>query len=220
MAYTYYVPFAPELYRQKHVIYRCWSHDWVSWHSGDNVASLAIVFQGYFRSKHIRAFRALPGTDGKPSAVQYQAFHYLRQYLSQHYGLRPNTFRGHCESPQAKLNCPGDDLLVLCHSAAFDAVEKGIEMPLIEHKDALSLDSWKERQAALVLFGHNLGATGPKQNGVDGVLGPLTRAAIETTEAQFKLPRDGFWDDRFDSIFKLYLQSRGTTQMDIDALIA
>ena len=95
---------------------------------------------------------------------------------------------------------------------------RGIDQTVPLYSNLLLLDSWEERQAALVLLGHNIGSSGPKGNGVDGDPGYRTRAAIEALEEEFGFPVDGYWDDTFDYHVKVQLHLHGIGKDQIEDL--
>ena len=226
-SYTYYIPFNPIIYQGRVVIFKCWDHDWVTWHSSHNAHSEAIVCQGYFKHRSMKRFRPKKGCpDGKPSELQQKALKsFILEYAMGEMGLAKENIKGHCDSPVPKAACPGDFI-----EGIYRPINEGLAAPQVELPDydfpmfppipgLLELDTWKERQAALVLLGHNLGNYGPKGNGVDGDAGSLTRGAIETEEANLGLKVDGYWDDTFDYHVKVQLLARLKMQEDIDGLI-
>lgn len=223
--YTYYIPFHPIIHNGKVVIFKCWDHDWVTWHSSHNANSEAIVCQGYFKHRSMKRFRPKKGCfEGKPSDHQVIALRgFYLEYAIDELGIEPENIKGHCDSPVPKVQCPGDAI-----EEIYRQVQQGVVQPEMPDVDIpmfpplpglLELDNWLERQAALVLLGHWLGDYGPKKNGVDGDAGSLTRGAIETEEANLGLKVDGYWDDTFDYHVKVQLLARGKTQDDIDGLI-
>ena len=224
IGYTYYLPYRPHVHRGKPVIYRCWCHDWVTWHSGDNARSIAIACQGYFKSRHIRRFKPRKGcTGGEPSRAQMDALRgFVFEYVIDHLRIDPERVLGHCESPKAKKACPGDTLEEFAR-----AVSRGSATPELPgagpavslYANHLRLPSWKERQAALVALGHFIGTTGKKGNGVDGDPGDRTRMAIEMVEESIGLRVDGYWDDTLDYHIKTQLSLDGIGQDEIDELI-
>lgn len=223
--YTYYIPYHPISHKGKIVIFQCWDNDWITWHSSDNAHSIAIVCQGYFRSRHMRTFKAKKGCPtGAPSPDQLTALEgFVLEYAIDHLHIEHDQILGHYDSPHPKATCPGDDI-----EKYVEGVKQGKAAPSIEPDDAppmpllagsLILDTWEERQAALLLLGHDLGEYGKLQNGVDGDPGYLTRLAIEATEETFGLPIDGYWDDTFDFVLKTYLLGLGIGDKEILAEI-
>ena len=212
-AYTYFIPFEPEIYQGKVVIFRCNLPGMVTWHSSDNKNNEAIVCQGYFKSRHIKKFKPSKGTDGEPSELQIVALTEFIEYKKmQHPDLK---VLGHCDSPKPKITCPGDVLEKLIGGEINipdkTHVDIAAELPLL-----LPLDKWKDRQAALKIFGYDLGSYGKYKNGVDGVFGSKTRLAIEALEDEWGLIRNGYWDSMFDVVIRIVLLSKGVTQQDIE----
>ena len=221
-AYTYYIPFNPVMYQGKVVIFKCWDHSWVTWHSSDNDSSEAVVCQGYFKHSSMKSFVPKKGCPkGQPSQLQELALRgFLSEYVVQEMGISPGGIKGHCDSPVPKLACPGDYIEGICSEVGGLSTISDFDVPSLPHVNGLlSLVTWEERQSALVLLGHWLGDSGEKKNGVDGDAGNLTRCAIETEEANLGLRVDGYWDDTFDYHVKVQLLVRGMSQEDVDALI-
>lgn len=214
-AYTWYVCHEPETIAGKYVIYQCNHLDTVSWHTaGRNKTGAGIAFQGYFRTRHIRNFRPFDGTDGEPSEAQLiLAEAFWEEYAKGELGLTNRDISGHFEV--SKKTCPGDTLekFVLFKQQDEDNPER--PEPLPAEQDRLSLDTWKLRQAALVVLGHDLGKYGSQHNGVDGKPGPMTRMAIETEEESMGLRPDGVWDERFENLLKVRLGAEGVGQGDL-----
>ena len=223
--YTFYLPFRPLVYNRKWVIFQVWEHDWVTWHSSDNRSSAALALQGYFKSRHMRRFkpRGYGNEKGEPSDAQIVAMEgFVHEYAIGHLNIPQTQIKGHADSPYPKKTCPGDTV-----ETFYRKVQTGSTLPEMPIPDFLTmpfipsmveLDKWVERQAALVLLGHNLGNYGPKGNGVDGDPGDLTRLAIEAEEERLGLKKDGYWDDVLDYHLKLQLLMMSKTQDDIDAL--
>jgi hypothetical protein len=223
-AYTYYLPYRPIIYKGKVVIFKCWDHDWVTWHSSDNDHSEAIVCQGYFRHRSMKRFRPRKGCPlGRPSEAQDIALMaFLLEYAVGEMGIPEKNVKGHCDSPNPKAACPGDAIEGIYRAIfrpPFRAIPDTDPPVFPEVAGVLDLNTWKERQAALVLLGHYIGSYGLKNNGVDGDPGNLTRGAIETEEMNLGLKIDGYWDDVFDYHVKMQLLARGKEQEDIDELI-
>lgn len=224
IGYTYYLPYRPATWKGKTIVYRCWNHDWVTWHSSHNKRSIALVCQGYFKSRHMRSFKPRRGCpDGKPSSAQMVAMQgFVLEYAIDYLGIEPDHIRGHCDSPRPKLACPGDQIEKFVEGVRQGKGSPylrgpGQEAPLLSNH--LTLSTWEERQASLVLLGHYLGNSGKKNNGVDGDPGDLTRLAIEAAEETFGFPVDGYWDDKFDYRVKSQLACNMIGQAEIDELI-
>lgn len=219
--YTYFVPWVPDVYRGKMIVYQTNPLSRVSWHSGDNRRSVSLVGQGYFKSKHIRSFLPRKGQTGSPSKAQMALFKsFVHEYVLGELVIDASRVYGHADSPKPKKACPGDDLERFCYDVRRHGGYKMLDAPqLTSVPHMIELGSWEERQAALVLLGSFIGTYGPKSNGVDGDPGELTRLAIEAQEAALGLPVDGYWDDTFDHIIKLTLMACGKNEQDIAELI-
>jgi hypothetical protein len=222
--YTYYIPYNPIMWKGKIVIFQCWPHDWITWHSSHNANSISIVGQGYFRSRHMRTFRPRRGClTGRPSDSQMLALSgFYREYAVDKLDIAPENIKGHADSPRPKPTCPGDAIETM-----YRGVQQDISLPEMPGGDfpmfpplpgLLPLEGWRDRQAALKLLGHNIGSYGPRKNGVDGDPGYMTRMAVETQEESLGLVVDGYWDDVFDYQIKVQLLALAKTQDDLDAL--
>ena len=190
MPYTFYLPYKPHIRSDgKVIIFQCWDLDWITWHSSDNANSIAIACQGYFNSHHIKNFipkKSCP--NGTPSTVQIEVVYaFLQEYVIAHLNIKPNEIRGHSKAPTPKLTCPGLDL-----EAVIKKVQKA---------NALDLESWAKRKAALHLLGHFIS---------DSTYS--VRLAIEYQENIYKLKQDGYWDDTFDKEIKKDLAEKGIKQ--------
>jgi hypothetical protein len=222
--YTYYIPYNPILWKKKIVIFVCWDHDWVTWHSSHNANSEAIVCQGYFKHRSMKKFKPKKGCPhGSPSEAQQIALvGFINEYALGEMKLDRKNIKGHCDSPRPKIQCPGDDIEKLYRDIQKKVVEvtDDFDPPtFLALPGMVELDTWEERQAALVLLGHHLGHYGPKNNGVDGDAGDLTRMAVETEEMNLGLKVDGYWDDIFDYHVKVQLLARGLGKREIDELL-
>lgn len=231
MCYSYYFPHEPELTPEgKLIVFKCRPDDSKSWHTGGhNHEAIALGFQGYFRSRHMGRFKARKGdtNNGNPSQAQQKALaSSWAEYFKPTFGLTDDDVFGHFEAKHPKAACPGDWLeqwVVNTRSGQTAELDQPglerepFEVPF-EVPGAVQLDTWERRQGALLLLGYDLGAYGPKKNGVDGDPGLKTRAAIEGVEAAFGLKVDGVYDDRLDFLIQLAHLALGTTQEEIDEL--
>lgn len=222
--YPFYLPYDPLMYKGKIVIFMCQPLNMVCWHSSDNRKSSALGLQGYFKSRHMGTFKCKPGQTGSPSSAQWTGLRaFTQKYVIEEVGVKQANLRGHCDSPKPKLTCPGDDVEGFYRPVAFGGNVFTLSQPDLiippTLPGLLDLHDWSWRQAALVAAGHDIGPYGPKHNGVDGDPGDLTRAATEAQEALMGLPVDGYWDDTFDFVFRMYLLGLGITESELKAMI-
>jgi hypothetical protein len=224
--YPFYLPYEPEMYKGKIVIFMNWGLDWIVWHSSHNANASALGLQGYYFTRHIKNWKCKPGQTGHPSDAQWTGLKaFTAKYVLEELKIKKENLRGHCDSPRPKPTCPGDDVESWKNQAAAgeDSVLTTFEEPDLfvppTLPGMLDLPDWHWRQAALVAAGHDLGSYGPKGTGVDGDPGDLTRAATEAQEGLLGLPVDGYWDDTFDFVFRMYLLGLGITEDDLKALI-
>lgn len=223
--YTIDIPYEMEIESGRRVIYQCNDWETVSWHTkGDNDSAIAIGMQGYFKSRHLRRFHSGKGRseaiDGKPSEEQLEVLQDLwENFLIPKFGFSEEALRGHFEAPKPKLSCPGDFLeRWILKRRSIGTRRTTIEIgptPVGNYE----LDSWKHRQAALVLLGINIGEFGPNKNGIDGVPGEATRLGIEAVERASGMVADGSWDSKFEYTITKLLKLNNITQSDIADLI-
>jgi hypothetical protein len=225
MCYSYFFCYEPERTPDgKLIIFRCIPDDHKSWHTpSHNGKAIAFGFQGYFKSRHMGRFRPRRGdhTNGKPSQEQQDMLvASWEEYFKPTFGFTNDDVFGHFEA--GKLACPGDELeswVLNTRDSLPDAIPTKVFEAPFNFPGSIELDSWERRQAALVVLGYDLGAYGPKKNGVDGDPGYKTRSAIEGLEESVGLPNDGVWDDRLEFLCQLVLFAMGSTQQDVDDLI-
>jgi hypothetical protein len=164
-------------------------------------------------------FRPRGGTDGKPSDAQLSALEASWcEYFRLAFRLTNYDVFGHFEAKHPKKACPGDILerWVLAKREAVEAEAEIYEAP-IGTGHLILLDTWKRRQAALVMLGFDLGSYGPLRNGVDGDPGYKTRAAIEGLEESLGLSPDGVWDDRLEFLARMMLFTSGVRESALEA---
>jgi len=110
-AYTFYVPYEPEMHEGKWIIFQCNPLKRISWHTGNgqNEISIAICFQGYFYSEHITRYFPRKGHDGHPSQAQIEcAEEFWKLYCMEKLKIGDHEIYGHFDF--GKLACPGADL--------------------------------------------------------------------------------------------------------------
>jgi hypothetical protein len=185
-AYTFWIPFKPEITQNgAPIIYRCQPDEVISYHTGKhgdivgrNSVGVAIAFQGLFRS---RTSREAPN----PSWQQTALFRGLLDYLFSRYTLTPLDLFGHCDF--GKEDCPGFDL-----EARIDDVRS----EYVRRLKLVSLDNWRERQAALATAGFL------RTTEVDGDYGPITRKAVERLQHAHGYPVTGLWSRPVDTFIR------------------
>jgi len=219
MAYHVFVPFQPRVTAEgKAIIYYCVDFMERSWHgSSANTHYIGVAFQGMFKSRHIKRFRGIKGTDGQPSDLQKAIVRPLWfEWIKPLFGLKDEGLTGHFDF--GKAACPGDFI------ENEIRLVKGVD-PLPGYRtsddpaptydgESEWFDTWHERQAALVEMGYDLGDYGPKKNGVDGDPGGMTRAALEGFQADADIDITGYWDDSTEDAMRAALESNGLTYDD------
>lgn len=195
--YTFLVPHIPETVDGKLEVYRLWDDTWHTWHTGKavNADMRAVAFAGMFRTRHSPRFSSEP-----PHPLAMEAGQSLiLDYLLPRYNLTTDDVYGHFDF--GKAACPGDDIEQWIREVRGEDVEF-----LAEDEEKTSpvsvapLDSWKERQEALVSLGYDVGRTG-----ADGLFGFYTRRAVESFQADAGLVSDGIWGPRTDRAMRLAL---------------
>ena len=218
-SYTIDIPHKPERKDGKFIIYQCQPWDTVSWHTkGDNKNSMSVALQGFFKSKHGGKFIPYKGTNGRPSSAQMDILEDLTEnFIKPKFGIKNDQLLGHFESPKPKLTCPGDDITMWLMKKRHEFFRTTI---MVEIDPALNyrLDTWERRQAALVAIGCDIGKSGDKKNGVDGMPGEKTRLGLEAVERMAGLPINGIWDSELHWNMTELLSIIGVTQEDIEAL--
>jgi hypothetical protein len=185
-AYTFYMPFEPELDEQgRYIGYQTQDEDVVSYHTGGapNGYGVALAFQGNFRSK------GAPNNGGDPSPAQMQVVDEWMQFFEGRY--ESPKFTGHWE--HGKDTCPGWWL------QNWICIYRG-EEPLPEPKSkglgagSGAFATWLDVQQALHSLGYDLGKYGPNKNGVDGDWGYSSRVALEKFQRDHGLTVTGVLD--------------------------
>lgn len=206
MPYHVFVPWAPLVEAGKYVVYQCQDFEETTWHAPRaNSTGVAVAFQGFFRSRHLRHFVPWPGTDGNPSPVQQQlALTLWREWLQPTLTLLTEEVTGHFE--YGKPSCPGDWL-----ENCIRQLRKEPPLTIYASTDPAAglFDTWQARQAALYILGYDLGTSGPLKNGVDGKPGHLTKLAISAFEANHNLVVDGIWDAQVQQAMTQLFHSQG-----------
>lgn len=166
-------------------IYQCNDLEDVTWsqggpHAGPNGGQpntnyLSVVFRGNFHGQ---------GYDGKgdPTPAQLSAGAALWRWLRDSLGLEGHALYGH--SDFGKPACPGFVLGDLIEDLRAEPEKLAPFTP--------RLDVPGDWQAALVLLGYDLGRFGPNRDGVDGVWGAKSQAALEAYQRSKGMARGRF----------------------------
>lgn len=196
--YGFVVPYWPEIQDGRLVVYRLWDDDWVTFATGgQNTRTISVACSGMHKTRHMPKWSAGQARD--PEQTQFIAMESLViDYLLPRYNLRPADIRGHFDF--TKPACPGDVYEAWIREQRGEAVgwleperrvwapqELDVATPVPE-TDYRDLDTWEQRQAALVALGYDVGPSG-----VDGLFGEDTRSAVEAFQAERGLVVDGIW---------------------------
>lgn len=196
--YTFLVPYRPEVQDRRFVVYRLWDDEWHTWHTGDdeNEDGVGVAWSGSFRTRHAPTFSTL---DPHPTAME-AGQSLIVDYLLPRYNLKPDALRGHFDA--GKPTCPGDAIeewVRQTRGEDFDDRENAEEATA--KVDMRPLDTWRQRQAALVDLGFDVGPAG-----VDGVFGFATRRAVEAFQDSVGLVSDGVWGPRTEAAMRRALK--------------
>lgn len=204
--YTFVVPYIPDVVDGKFIVYRCWPDSWRTFHTGGrwNSHGVGVCFAGSFDSRHAPKWN-LTAKDG-PHPTQFEAGKSLvLDYLVQRYSIDIHTgLLGHFDC--GKPTCPGDVLEQWIRETRGENVAR-VHPEDLHHeraRTASDLDEWRERQAALVRLGYDVGKAG-----VDGVYGHDTRSAVEAFQAAEHLVVDGIWGPRTEAAVRSELAKLG-----------
>lgn len=209
MPYTFCVPYVPEVVDGKFIVYRCWDDSWRTFHTGGrwNSHGVGVCFAGSFDSRHSPKWN-LTAKDG-PHPTQFEAGKSLvLDYLVPRYGIDlKKGLLGHFDC--GKPTCPGDVLEQWIRETRGETTKVVRSEQQIDHERAIAsrmtdLDEWRERQAALVKLGYDVGDAG-----VDGIWGLDTRAAVEAFQDAEHLVVDGIWGPRTEAAVRSELAKLG-----------
>lgn len=179
-AYTFWIPFKPELTPAGlPIFYRCQPDDVVSYHTRHRSAwGVGVAFQGLFRS------RTSPD-GGRPSVWQLQPLRAFFGYLFNRYSIGVLDLFTH--SDFGKEDCPGFEL----EERVGDWRAEYVRLQKLP-----TLDSWQARQEALAIAGFL------RKTEVDGVYGPVTRKTIERIQHAHAMPETGLWSRPLDTFIR------------------
>jgi len=210
--YTFWIP--QEFDRDNDhrlIVYRAQRDDVVSWHTGGgmNAVGASVCFQGnYDGDGDGMASRA-------PSLDQFEAAEELIRYASGLYGIDLHGFddehgwslTGHWE--HGKSVCPGDAIKAWVKRIRSNgtAAPKCRAIPN-SYEVAPFTFTASERQQALKMLGYNPGP-------VDGLWGPLSRAALEEFQADYGLTVDGWLGKQTSAVMLEALRQNGLADRDV-----
>lgn len=216
--YTFLVPYFPETVDGKLEVYRLWDDPWVTWHTGKgwNKRAVAVGFAGMLKTRQSPKWSADHARD--PEQTQFVAgTELITDYLLPRYDLKPSDLMGHFDA--GKVTCPGDVLEAWVRRSRGELVswlEPGRApwdsrmMPdLPGDEDGRPLETWTERQRALVELGYHLGTSGPGGDGVDGVdgdPGEFTASAVRALQEAEGCVPDGVWGPNTEHAVRVALE--------------
>lgn len=209
-AYGFVVPYYPELEDQRWVVYRLWDDEWVTWATyGENESSISVGCAGMHETRHMPMWSANNARD--PSHAQMTAVQSLvLDYLLPRYNLGPSDVRGHFDF--TKPTCPGDVLEAWVRAQRGETVGwldpqrrvwENPDASVVAPEPAIDrrpLETWKQRQDALLALSYDLGRLG-----ADGKFGYRTRSAVEAFQAAEGLVVDGVWGPITESRIRIRL---------------
>lgn len=212
-SYHILVPFRPAVVDGRLEVYQLWKSSMVTWHAGKrwNRRSIAVGLGGMHDTRHAPRYSAGQARD--PDPLQFEATRsVVVEYLVPSLGLTEADVMSHAEA--GKPTCPGDVMEAWCYhlrgrEVGWLAQERRLWLPPDQRTapqqpqlrpDRRSLETWAERQAALVTLGFDVGATG-----VDGIFGYLTRSAVRAFQRQRGLVVDGVWGEQTEAAVRLGL---------------
>lgn len=214
--YPFLVPFYPESRDGKLDVYRLWDDEWITFHTGGawNRRATAIGFGGSLNTRHAPKFSANRGRD--PSPQQFEAGKELvMDYLLPRFELGEDAVMGHFDA--GKPTCPGDVLEAWIRTlrgetvawlspgrAPWDTRDPDIHGtdPKVDRRP---LDTWKQRQEALVELGYDVGRWG-----ADGVFGYFTRMAVEAFQADAGIIVDGIYGEQTERHLRIALAANSS----------
>ncbi len=208
--YTFHTPYFPEVIDGKAIVYRLWEDDMHTWHTGrgHNKRGVALGMGGMLKTRRAPKWSAKAARD--PNPIQFAATTTLvLEYLLPRYGLTVEEgLSGHFEA--GKVTCPGDVMeawIRLQRGERVDWLEPG-RAPWDERdpdtpppkSDRRSLDTWTERQQALLDLGYDLGKWG-----ADGEPGYYTRSALEAFQENAGIVVDGVYGPQTEHALRIAL---------------
>lgn len=164
-------------------VYLCNDPQAITWSQGggvnpfpgtkNNTNFMSVCILGDFSGPSYR------GRDIEPTEAQLDALKALWRGLSRYYEMDSHMLLTHAMF--GKENCPGRTLAFEVHKLRT----QGLTLPR----------TVKQWQQGLVDLGYNLGAYGPKRDGVDGDWGGLSRTALLKFQREHRVQATGWRDD-------------------------
>ncbi len=197
--YTFQISSRPDVVDGKSIVYRCWSDEWVTWHTRRfNRVSVGICFAGNFQTRH-----STRSPDRHPTSMAMEAgFDLIENYLLPRYGLDFDDLMGHFDA--GKAACPGDQLEAKIRRLRGETVEwfHGDEDVKEPELDMRPLNNQKQRVAALQDLGFGewwdlLSADG-------------YRLAIEAVQLAGGIVQDGIYGPQSDKALRQLLAEWGS----------
>lgn len=186
IGYTFVIPTRPAVVDGLLTVYRIWDDEWITWHTkGHNADGVGICMVGTYRSRHVPSLNKRAWD--QPDRTALVALDHLVDYLASRYqvDLGPDTLFGHSDA--GKPACPGDALeRWIEEKRESDAAVELAPQPM--PREPRPLETWKDRQQALVDLGYDVGPAG-----VDGLWGNDTRSAVEAFQECAGIKVDGVW---------------------------
>jgi hypothetical protein len=216
-AYQYLVPFFPATVDGRFEVYQLWDPSWVTYCAGAywNPRTVSVGLGGMHDTRHAPKYSAGQARD--PDPAQFDAMKGLvLDYLLPLFGLDEDGLLPHAWA--GKPTCPGDVVEAWVCSLVgkpfgWCAPERRLWLPHAERvspqvlaparPDRRPLDSWEQRQRALVELGYDVG-----EAGVDGRFGDDTKGAVRALQRRAGLVVDGIWGPQTEAALRLALGAR------------
>jgi hypothetical protein len=214
-AYHYLVPYYPAVEDGRFVVYQLWDPSWITWCAGPywNPRTVSVGLGGMHDTRHAPKYSAGQARDPDPG--QFDAMRGLcLDYLLPAFELDEDDLLPHAWA--GKPACPGDVVeawvcSLLGKPHGWLSQERKLWLPHDERFAAVAatkpdrrpLDTWKQRQAALVELGLDVG-----ESGVDGLFGYDTKSAVVAFQRCGGLVVDGVWGGQTEAAVRLALGAR------------
>jgi hypothetical protein len=212
-SYHVLVPFRPAVVNGRFEVYQLWPFGMVTWNAGRfwNPRSISVGLGGMHDTRHAPKYSAGQARD--PDPTQFEATRsVVLDYLLPSLGLGPEGLISHAEA--GKVTCPGDVMEAWAYhvrgrEVSWLAPERRLWLAPEERTaprapgprpDRRSLETWQERQAALVGLGFDVGPAG-----VDGIFGYHTKSAVRAFQRRLGIVVDGVWGAQTEGALRLEL---------------